>query len=103
MLDTLFEQARAEVPELSAGLSAAMISDARAALPVTMPRSFWQFIGGVRGASGLALATLVGLWIGVVPLADSASWADPLVAFSDTGDAEEDLAWSDFGWILDEG
>lgn len=112
MMEELFAAARAQPAPLPQALRDAMEQDALAMMPRAKPRSLWQVIGGMWGASGLVTATLAGIWIGAVPMENTAVWADPVAYISGTGlsaesGADEDLAWAeisdDLGWSLDEG
>ena len=76
MLDGLFAQARKSAPEPSDALIARVLADAAAqhapALlkPVARPTLFARLldsIGGWPAVSGLAAATVAGVWIGIAP------------------------------------
>lgn len=72
-LDAFFAAGRAAAPEPSADLMARILADAETALPraaTPAPRrnrsaGLLSLLGGWRGFSGLATATLAGLWIGI--------------------------------------
>jgi hypothetical protein len=75
-LEALFDEVRGETPVVSDDLMARILSDAEHALPSTPVESeevpgFWaQIFGGIGGwpaISGLAAATVAGVWIGVAP------------------------------------
>jgi hypothetical protein len=76
MLDDLFAQARDTTPVPSDALMARVITDADAAQPrpvaasVTRPgvvARILDAIGGWPAVSGLAMATVAGIWVGVAP------------------------------------
>ncbi|WP_375690192.1 hypothetical protein [Pseudooceanicola sp. LIPI14-2-Ac024] len=90
-LDALFAMARDDAPELPAGLAARMVSDglaeqARRAAPVPVAapprpgpvRRFLAGIGGWPALTGLATATVAGVWIGISPPAVLAETAASL-------------------------
>lgn len=75
-LDALFAQARTAAPEPSVDLMARVLADAEAVQPKsaveTAPEGgFWarfmDAIGGWPAASGLAAATVAGVWVGIAP------------------------------------
>ncbi|MDG2453037.1 MAG: hypothetical protein P8M63_09395 [Paracoccaceae bacterium] len=77
-LDALFAEAAAEVPVPSDALTARILADAQSQLPQAAPQSniaepFWaslfQGLGGWPTISGLAAATVAGVYIGVAPTA----------------------------------
>lgn len=76
MLDDLFAQARSVNPVPSDALLTRVIADAdaaqprRAAVSVARPgilARILEAIGGWPAASGLAAATVAGIWVGVAP------------------------------------
>jgi hypothetical protein len=76
MLDDLFAQARGTSPVPSDALMARVIADADAiqpravAAPVARPGLMMRMldaIGGWPAVSGLAMATVAGIWVGVAP------------------------------------
>ena len=76
MLDDLFAQARGAAPAPSDALMARVIADAEAAQPrpvaVSVARPGFvarilDVIGGWPAVSGLAMATVAGVWVGVAP------------------------------------
>ncbi len=76
MLDDLFAQARATAPAPSDDLMARVLADADAMLPgqpaaVAPQMGLWarllDMIGGWPSVSGLAAATVAGVWVGVAP------------------------------------
>ena len=78
MLDDLFAQARADTPGPSDDLMARVLADADAvqdgfAAPIPAPeqKGLWarmvETVGGWPAVSGLAAATVAGVWIGVAP------------------------------------
>lgn len=91
-LEALFENARAETPELAPDFLARLVADADAAIaaqdtatPATVAQvSLWsRIVAALVPVSGLAAATLAGVWIGFqVP---SSGFTDSLV-FSDGAD-----------------
>lgn len=107
-LEALFEDARAQPPQMSQDLSERIAADALRHLPVVpLWRRLLDAIGGAAGLGGLVTATVAGVWIGVAPPADS---LDPLVLFGavesvDTFDATDltGLMWSDFDLDSEEG
>ncbi|SMX24208.1 hypothetical protein BOA8489_02331 [Boseongicola aestuarii] len=91
-LEALFESARAETPELAPDFLARLVGDADAAIAaqntasavILAPVSLWsRIVAAFVPVSGLAAATLAGVWIGFqVP---SSGFTDRL-AFSDGAD-----------------
>ena len=76
MLDDLFAQARDVAPVPSDALMARVMADADAAqlravaVPVAAPGVIARIldaIGGWPAVSGLAMATVAGIWVGVAP------------------------------------
>lgn len=76
MLDGLFAQARRETPAPSDDLMARVLADASAMQPrpaaVPTPQmGLWgrmlDVVGGWPAVSGLAAATVAGIWLGVAP------------------------------------
>jgi hypothetical protein len=76
MLDDLFAQARGTSPVPGDALMARVIADADAvqpravAAPVARPGLMMRMldtIGGWPAVSGLAMATVAGIWVGVAP------------------------------------
>lgn len=78
-LEALFEDARAQPPQMSGGLVARIAADAVAQMP-TLPlwRRAMAAVGGPAGLGGLVTATVAGFWIGVAPPAET---VDPLALF----------------------
>ncbi|MBT8155971.1 hypothetical protein KMP13_19315 [Epibacterium ulvae] len=80
-LDALFQTARADQPELSDGLMAAILDDAARVQDTFRPASmgsaalnqpsiwsrFFATLGGGLGVGGLVTAGLAGIWVGVAP------------------------------------
>lgn len=91
-LESLFESARAEAPDLAPDFLSRLVADADTAIdsqdtarPATStPVSLWsRIVAALVPVSGLAAATLAGVWIGFqVPSSD---FTDTLV-FSDRAD-----------------
>lgn len=84
MLDDLFAQARAVTPTPSQALVARVLADADAAqraepAPVTPQQGLlarmFDAIGGWPAVSGLAAATVAGIWVGVAPPASVEDFA----------------------------
>lgn len=76
MLDDLFAEARVVSPEVSDDLMTRVLADAAASQRIEPPRPEVQggawgrlldMIGGWPAASGLAAATIAGVWIGIAP------------------------------------
>ena len=76
MLDGLFAQARNEAPAPSDDLMARILSDAAAVqpkqtAPIAAAPGLWvrmmDMIGGWPAVSGMAAATIAGIWVGVAP------------------------------------
>ncbi|WP_247227695.1 hypothetical protein [Yoonia sp. F2084L] len=76
MLDDLFAQARGVDPTPSNDLMTRVLTDADAVQPKPVVRpdtrpGFWvrlvDAVGGWPAVSGLAAATIAGLWVGVAP------------------------------------
>ena len=87
-LEALFDEARASAPEPSHDLTARVLADALAAMPVARPAErpdavarcgflggLLAALGGWGGIGGLATAAVAGVWIGF-----SSSVADSTVA-----------------------
>ena len=72
MLDDLFAQARSVAPEPSDALLARVLADAVPPAPARQQEpSLWSrlldAVGGWPAVSGLAAATVAGIWIGIAP------------------------------------
>ena len=99
-LEDLFAQARAEPVEPSNDLLARILDDGLAAMPdakreatIAAPQpsflaGFWDLIGGWPSATGLAAASVTGLWLGVMP-------PDGLSTFIDSATGAETATWLD--------
>ncbi|WP_298857727.1 hypothetical protein [uncultured Sulfitobacter sp.] len=78
-LEALFEDARANPPQMRSDLSARILADAETQMPrVPLWRRVMGAVGGPAGLGGLVTATVAGFWIGVSPPVDT---VDPLVLF----------------------
>ena len=102
-LEALFEDARAQPPEMPDSLGTRIVADALAHQPrVPLWRRVIAAVGGPAGFGGLVTATVAGFWIGVAPPADT---VDPLVLFG----AVESVSYYDltdltgFDWNIEEG
>lgn len=104
-LDTLFDAARAETPEVPQALMARVMADAARAVPTSSHgwRGWLAALGGAPGLGGLVTATCVGFWIGVAPPQGLPDVAD-LVLGQDTFELVESETDSGlFGWDIEEG
>jgi hypothetical protein len=105
MLDDLFAQARSIAPEPDDALMARVLADAatmKTPLPVVASQpGLWSrvmdAIGGWPAVSGLAAATVAGIWIGVAPPASVQDMTSTLIG----DEVSVSFFSADFG--LDEG
>jgi hypothetical protein len=105
MLDDLFAEARGVASEPSDALTARVLADAaeaRAPSPISVPQPnlwsrFMDAIGGWPAVSGLAAATVAGIWIGVAPPTSVQDVTSTLIG----DEVSVSLFSTDFG--LDEG
>ncbi len=112
-LENLFEQARANAPQLPDGLMDRVLANALAAQPkaqVSGWRGWLAAIGGLPGLSGLVTATCVGFWWGVAPPAALPDLAGQVLVAQtgtelDVESAELEVAaeLTVFGWDIEEG
>ena len=102
-LEALFEDARAQPPQMPDGLAERIVADALAHQPRgPLWRRVMAAVGGPAGFGGLVTATVAGLWIGVAPPLDA---VDPLVLFGAVESAADyDLTdLTGFDWDIEEG
>ncbi len=106
-LDALFEAAQRRHPVPSADWLARVAQDAdRALRPVPAPLSFWAqlsgALGGWRGLGGMALASAVGVWIGIAP---PVALGDPVAVVLGTDETVETFSEAPFelAALLEEG
>lgn len=102
-LEALFEDARAQPPQMDTALSERIVADAIAHQPsVPLWRRMMMAVGGPAGFGGVVTATVAGLWIGIAPPADT---VDPLVLFGAVESVEDyDLTdLTGFDWDIEEG
>ena len=105
MLEDLFAQARAAKPPVSDDLMARVLADAEraghgASVVVDRPglwSRFLDLVGGWPAVSGLAAATVAGVWIGVAPPAMLDDYTAGL-----TGDVVSVSLFSDMGFLTGE-
>ncbi|MFS4438568.1 hypothetical protein ACMA5I_10160 [Paracoccaceae bacterium GXU_MW_L88] len=70
-LDSYFAAAREAEPGVPGDLLGRVLADAAAHQP--KPFTLWRFLGGWKGAPALACGALMGLWIGMGNVTDTAS------------------------------
>ncbi len=105
MIDALLSDVAQEKPVPDTALMARVMADAARApgLPVPRPKrsvlaQLSDMIGGWPAASGLALAGVVGLWVGVAPPAGVEDVAAGLI-----GTTETVSLWDDESFFAEEG
>lgn len=100
-LDTLFDAARAETPQVPQDLMDRVMADAvrDGAQGPTGWRAWIAALGGVPALGGLVSATCVGFWIGVAPPLGVPDLAALVLGAEIVDEAESDL----FGWDSEEG
>ena len=111
MLDDIFAQARDEMPVPSDALMARVLGDAASvqsaarALPTVAKQGLWaramDAIGGWPALSGLAAATVAGVWIGVAPPASVSAITASLVGDEVSVDLFQTTSWLDVGVLGD--
>ena len=102
-LEALFEDARAQPPQMRGDLTTRIIADSVAHLPsVPLWRRVMAAVGGPAGLGGLVTATVAGFWIGVAPPVDR---VDPLVLFGavETDETYDVTDLTGFDWDIEEG
>ena len=104
-LDALFEEARANPPEVPEALMARVVADAAREQP---QRSDWRAwlagLGGLPGLGGLITASCVGFWLGVAPPEGLPDLAGSFLG-AQFG-LQDDLSGGTlgaFGWDIEEG
>lgn len=108
MLDDLFAVARDVAPEPGDALMARVLADAvppAVAAPVAFRQGIWarvsEMLGGWPAISGLAAATVAGIWVGVAPPASVENLAASVMGDAVTVSLFSTQTLFDTGDILD--
>lgn len=107
LLESLFEEARANPPTVSDALMARIVTEAQAVQPRPARRGIGQWIaavGGLPGLGGLVTATCVGFWLGFAPpeaVPDLAGVILGSETYAELDDGEIEVFG--FGWDVEEG
>lgn len=105
-LENLFEQARAEPPQVPHGLMTRVLEDARAVQPNGKNagwRGWLLAIGGLPALGGLVTATCVGFWLGVAPPDGLPDLAGQVFGQQNSVALEAVTDLTGFGWDIEEG
>jgi len=107
-LESLFDAARADPPQVPEALMARVIADAQTFQP-NIARTRWQgwqgwlrAIGGLPALGGLVTATCVGFWLGVAPPEGLPDLAGQVLGQQDSTALETATGLTGFGWDIEE-